>query len=161
MVKCKKEIVLEIQKLGKLAYKLTGDQERAKDLVQEVYIIAHNYIDGGGQIKNLKNWLRQVMTNLNKNVSRDYMTEHRNLQSITDDLLINEVNYNQGLLECQQADLDHYSSRLPHLQKKAFRAFTLGYTYDEISKELNVSNDSVRRLISQCRKRLTRQLEIR
>lgn len=161
MVECKQKVAGEVLRLHSLAYQLTGDKERAKDLMQEVYIIAHKFVDNGGKVKNVKNWLRQVMINLNKDFSKNYLSEHRKLQSITDDLLTPDFIYNDGLTDCQREDLEECSSRLPCLQKKVFYAFRLGYSYEEISQQLSISNDSVRKLISLSRKRLTKQLELR
>lgn len=61
----------------RLAYRLLGDRDEARDLTQEVFLRAFRRLDGFRAESSLKTWLFRITTNAARNRRRSWSRKHR------------------------------------------------------------------------------------
>ncbi len=149
--------------LYQTAYRLTGNREDAKDLMQETLWQAHQKSDKYVYEKSLKAWLRTLMTNRFRDQKRK-----KSLPVVTldDDFVQGEKLYIPNLSVEEQVEqkillerIRQEIGKLPEIYRRVLvlRHF-YGYTYQEVSKELGIPEGTVKTQLFRARKMLKDRL---
>ena len=147
------ELVAEIGKLQRFAYKLTKNKPDADDLVQSTCLRALEKADLFTDGTNLSGWASKIMFNL-------YLSSYRRkakFEITTDpDLHINKV-----VVEPRQEtdmELANVQKAMTRLHADHYEVLNLvcieGMQYDEVAKKLNVPIGTVRSRLSRARAQL-------
>lgn len=147
--------------LKPFAFKLTSDNEAAKDLLQETIYRALANKEKYNFGTNIKAWLYTIMRNIFIN---DYRKKAK--QSVVLDNSENEflLNYNQltisntaeSKLKLKEINTSIY--RLPGIFKKPFLLYYEGYKYHEIAEMLNEPLGTIKSRIHFARKLLKEEV---
>jgi len=141
---------------------MTGNDQDAKDLVQETYLKAYRFFNNYQQGTNCKAWLYRIMKNTFINKYRsdakrpghvDYDTVEPFIESMKDtrfkdpdtpeDLIIND---------CMSDEIDAAMVKLPYYFRKVlFLSDIAGYSYKEIADVLSCPIGTVRSRLSRAR----------
>lgn len=137
----------EHKRLYRVAYRLTGNQETAKELVQDTFLWA--FLQGEELMTHPKPeaWLTRTLTNLVKN-------ENRRLSSTEASL---ETQYNTPAPEADRGILEMLPAKLPKKEQQVLIwHFEEGLDYREIANCLGISESGGRsrvfRAVEKCRK---------
>lgn len=137
----------EHKRLYRVAYRLTGNQETAKELVQDTFLWA--FLQGEELMTHPKPeaWLTRTLTNLVKN-------ENRRLSSTEASL---ETQYNTPAPEADRRILEMLPAKLPKKEQQVLIwHFEEGLDYREIANRLGISESGGRsrvfRAVEKCRK---------
>lgn len=139
----------EHKRLFRVAYRLIGNQEIAKELVQDTFLWAFLRGDEFMAHPKPEAWLTKTLTNLVKN-------ENRRLSSLEVSL---ETQYSTPVLETNRGILEMLPAKLPKEDREILIwRFELGLDYREIADRLGISESGSRsrvfRAIEKCRKLL-------
>lgn len=146
----------------RMAYKLTGSIHEAEDLIQEAFIRVFKYIKHFNGDCSFTTWLYQIILN----VYRDTYNKTRRLSIVSLENIYDRIkNFNCPSLELEfkelQANIEQNIEKLPDLTKKAILLKDYyGYSYQEISKMLECSLDSVKTRLYRGRKYLQQSLNL-
>ena len=138
------------------AYKLVGDKERAKNIVQETYSRVLEIKDKS-KIKNQRAYLYKVV----KHIAVDESIEEQKLKStiFQEDITLSiktEQPEEIAIKQNQEEIFMQIVNALPKRTKEAFVLFTVdGYTRKEIAKMMDITSNAVEKLI----KRATVKIE--
>ena len=164
-----KELLPHIDALKTFAYHLTYDEDDANDLVQETYMKAHRFIDKYIQGTNAKAWLFKILKNayINQYRKRSKQPTRVDFEDI--------VNYHdsddstmQGYLDLREELFDSMMGDEVTIAINAlpidFRTVVLlcdveGFTYEEISKIIDVPIGTVRSRLFRARNMLKEKLK--
>ncbi|MGB7404004.1 MAG: RNA polymerase sigma factor [Arcobacter sp.] len=138
------------------SYKLVGDKERAKDIVQETYSKIYE-IKESREIKNPRAYLYKIV----KHITVDESIEEKKLKNLISqenttfttrteqpDEIVLKQNHEEIFMQIV--------NDLPQRTKEAFVLFTVdGYSRKEIAKIMNITSNAVEKLI----KRATLKIE--
>ena len=149
-------------KLFYYALRLTSDQEKAHDLLQETSLKALTYRDKFAENTNFKAWIYTIMKNTFINDYRRNEKTKSTFSESTNDLHLKiekDKNYpspesvynSKEIFKCINTLEDDY--RIP------FNMFLDGYKYKEIAEGLNLPLGTVKSRIFFTRKRLERSLK--
>lgn len=148
--------------LKKLAYKLTMDQDDAKDLIQDTLFKAIKYKDKFVSSTNLKAWLCVIMKNTFINTYRKSVRKN-SLVSKTYDLVKDEIQTsifsNSTDSQMNYKELMSVIDSLKDELKTPFIRYIDGYKYKEISDELMIPLGTVKSRIFIARKELMELLK--
>lgn len=155
--KIKKEIINSIDSLLRYAYTMTGNEEDAKDLVQETCYKALKNIDSLDENSNVKAWLFTIMRNLWLNQRKRNLTLpiylDETIENISDEWNINpeELLINNEMRQLLMKALND----LPDAYKEILilRYFE-DFSYNEISKILNCPLGTVMSRLNRAREKL-------
>lgn len=164
-----KELLPHIDALKTFAYHLTFDDQDAEDLVQETYLKAYRFIDKYNEGTNAKAWLFKILKNAyinqyRKKVKRPTRVDFEEIVSYhdTDDnSKINNLDLRQEIFENIMGDeITKEINNLPI----DFRTVVLlcdveGFTYEEISKIIDVPIGTVRSRLFRARNILKEKLK--
>jgi RNA polymerase sigma-70 factor (family 1) len=129
------------------AYNIIQDQERAQDVVQNVYISLWQR-KGDVEIKSLKSYLQQSARFSVLKAIREQQNDARfyeRLQEITSEIITD----NPLIFKEQQQLLKNLLGSLPENCREAFRlSREEGFTYKQISSKLNISEKTVEKRVS-------------
>ena len=126
------------------ALKLTGDQERARDLLQDTTIQILLHSDSYVYPNNFQGWATTIMYHLFLNEEK-----RRSRLRSPSDVTAPEQSY----LDCG-IDLREINSAIHSLPQEYYNVFTLytsGYKYHEISARLNIPIGTVKSRINRAR----------
>ena len=163
------EFLPHIDSMYNFAYRLTFEEDDAKDLVQETYLKAYRFIDSFQQGTNAKAWLFRILKNSFINEFRkkskqppkvdyqeveSYYNSEDVDRSITTDLRVESVQDMIG---------DEVSNALNSLAVD-FRTVIIlcdleGFTYEEMSKILDIPIGTVRSRLHRARNLLREKLK--
>lgn len=164
-----KEFMPLIDSLYNFAYRLTLDEDDANDLVQETYLKAYRFFDSYEQGTNAKAWLFRILKN-------SFINEFRKKSKEPSKIDYNEVEtfYNsEDVDESITADLrvesiqemigDEVANALNSLAVD-FRTIIIlcdleGFTYEEMSKILDIPIGTVRSRLHRARNLLKEKLK--
>ena len=108
------ELLALHDKLFGYACKLFSEKEEAEDLLQETFLKALVNKNKYNENSNFKGWMYTIMHNTYLNICQDKQHTQRN--SLSDDKIFMEVNKEEGLLICNEYDLqfnsDHAAGRI-------------------------------------------------
>lgn len=138
-----------------IALNLSKNRESAKDLTQETMYNAYKN-KSSFKNKNIKNYLRRIVTNL-------YFNKYRKEKNIWFDSVdnIKKYNTNDGLNNLEYKET--YKKVFNKLSPKSKESILLrikGYKNKEIAEEINSSHLSVRSLISSSLKIIRKNLKL-
>ena len=164
------EFLPQIDALYNFAYHLTYNEDDANDLVQETYLKAFRFIDSYQIGTNAKAWLFKILknafiNNYRKKSSRPTQVDYEEIVTFHDE--DNESNYSSysDLREEMFQDMmgDEVTNAINALAVD-FRVVILlcdveGFTYEEISKIINVPIGTVRSRLHRARNMLKEQLK--
>lgn len=159
------KLVLKYEKqVYTIAYRFIGNHEDACDLAQEALVKAYKYISNFRGESSLKTWLYHIVAN----VCRDELRKRRKNNVVSlDSPLVNdeggelmrqtedwtfapEVVYeSKEMQEMIQKALDDLS---PEYKEVLIMREIMGFTYEEIAKQLDCSMGTVKSRISRARK---------
>lgn len=146
----------------KMAYKLTGSLHEAEDLIQEAFIRVFKYINSFKGDCSFTTWLYQIILN----VYKDTYKKANRLATVSFDGLYDKIkNFSCPSFELEfkelQAAIWEGIDSLPDLTKKAIVLKDYyGFSYQEISKMLECSLDSVKTRLYRGRKFLQETLSL-
>lgn len=164
-----KELLPHINALKTFAFHLTYDEDDANDLVQETYMKAHRFIDRYIQGTNAKAWLFKILKNAYIN---EYRKRSKQPTRVDFEDVINyhdaDENLGQGYLDLRE---ELFSSMMGDEVTTAINALPIdfrtvvllcdveGFTYEEISKIIDVPIGTVRSRLFRARNMLKEKLK--
>ncbi len=164
-----KEFLPHISSMYNFAYRLTFDEDDAKDLVQETYLKAYRFLNSFQQGTNAKAWLFRILKNsfindFRKKSKQPSKVDYQEVEafynsesvdvSMTTDLRVETVQHMIG---------DEVSSALNALAVD-FRTVIIlcdleGFTYEEMAKILDIPIGTVRSRLHRARNLLREKLQ--
>ena len=144
------------------ALKLTGNQNEALDLYQEMVYRALKGIHQFRKDTNLKAWLMTIMRNSFINIYRRKKKKNVLQDGSINNYLLNSANTsvnNQGELKVDYEELAAIVDQLDdHLRIPFWLSFN-GYKYAEIAEELNVPIGTIKSRVFVARKRIQKSIK--
>lgn len=164
-----KELLPHIDALKTFAYHLTFDDQDAEDLVQETYMKAYRFIDKYNEGTNAKAWLFKILKNAyinqyRKKVKRPTRVDFEEIISYHDTDDNSKTNYLDLREEIFENIMgDEITKEINNLPID-FRTVVLlcdveGFTYEEISKIIDVPIGTVRSRLFRARNILKEKLK--
>ena len=146
-----------VDRVYRLAYRMTGDETLARDLTQDAFVRAFDRIDGYRGDAALSTWLHSVTTSVVLNGLRK-VRRIREREADLDDAkgAVSEDGRSEpGLRERLQAAI----SGLPDGYRKVFLMHDVeGYTHQEIARALGVAEGTSKAQLSRARAKLRAEL---
>lgn len=149
------------QSLTKLAYKLTSDEDDAKDLVQETFYKSLKYSDKFVDETGFKAWTSAIMKNTFINSYRKKIL-HANYRDYNAELYFFNQTNSTG---CDNPDtaysvieINQHIKKLKDKFRIPFEMHINGYKYKEIADTLTVNIGTVKSRIFSARKQLREKL---
>ena len=142
--------------IGRYLYRITGDYEVAKDLVQDTFLKAYKSVLKTDSDLSFKAWLYRIATNN----ARQYHRRRRLISFIPfvdsvkhDSILKTTPNYIEEKLSIEETLL-----KVPADQKECLVLhFVDGFRYGEIADILNISEEAVRKRVARGSKEFKKQ----
>lgn len=163
-----REAVPHMSSLQNFAFKLTGDDDDANDLLQETYLRAYRFFDKFEKGTNCKAWLYRIMKNLyinsyKKKTSGPISVDYEEIENFYEN--VKPSNTDDSHLEKEMFDNlldDEITAALEGLPEE-FRTVIIlsdleGYTYEEIAEFVNCPVGTVRSRLHRARKMLFTKL---
>ena len=154
------ELLALHDKLFGYACKLFSEKEEAEDLLQETFLKALANKNKYNENSNFKGWMYTIMHNTYLNICQDKQHTQRN--SLSDDKIFMEVNNEEGLLICNEYDLEEIHkiiSKLPEGFSSILTMRLAGFKYHEIAQEFNIPVSLVKNRIFCAKKKLREMLK--
>lgn len=152
------EEVVDAQKsLKSFAYKFTGNEEEAKDLLQETMLKAISYRTKFRTGTNLKAWLYTIMKNTFINKYRKAMRANVMVDTTDENYFINQtrtVNDEHPETMYNHQELQQVVEELDETYRVPFMMYFNGFRYKEISKDLDLPIGTVKSRIFLARRKL-------
>ncbi|MEO6329321.1 MAG: RNA polymerase sigma factor [Ginsengibacter sp.] len=148
--------------LKPFAFRLTGDNEAAKDLLQETIYRALANKEKYNFGTNIKAWLYTIMRNIFINDYRKKVKQNVILDDSVNDFLLN---YTQLLIsntaesELKVKEINTSIRQLPGIFKSPFLLYFEGYKYNEIANMLQEPLGTIKSRIYFARKLLKAQVD--
>lgn len=163
-----KEFLPYIDSMYNFAYKLTLDEDDAKDLVQDTYLKAYRFINSFEQGTNAKAWLFKILKNsfindFRKKTRQPAKVDYQEIESVynSDDI---DENITVDLRSETVQDLigDEITNAINSLAVD-FRTVIIlcdleGFTYEEMAKILDIPIGTVRSRLHRARSILKQKL---
>ena len=149
--------------LYRVAYRFTGSQQDAEDLVQELCVRAYRNIESLDELDNPRTWLLCVLRRLYIDQTRRYdRTNVSSLETLPDDSLADDC---PGPLEL--ADTEQTVQRLEHVWKKLGKEHRSllalhdieGYSLSELSEMTGLKIGTIKSRLHRARVKLGRLLQ--
>lgn len=144
------------------ALKFTGDEDDAKDLVQETLIKGIRFAENFEEGTNLKGWLFVIMRNTYIN-SYYKQTKRKSVFTVEGELsnaqLIKTASSNQGEAIFAAEDITMAIASIKPEYSYAFRKYFEGYKYEEIAQEMQLPLGTIKTYIYQARLALKKYLK--
>jgi RNA polymerase sigma-70 factor (ECF subfamily) len=157
-----------------LLYRLTDDPEEARDLTQETFLRAFQYIDRFRGDADLKTWLYRIAINQARNRWRWWRRRRRDV-TVSLDAPDHQYEQSPGARLRSMSGADPEQETLAHERETALRAAlnnlgrsyretvilrdVEGLSYEEIASALEISVGTVKSRLSRGRMELRRRLE--
>lgn len=144
---------LYLQQAFRVAFRVVGHREDAEDLVQEVFLAAHRYLDSFDVSRPFGPWLMRIVSNRGANLRRS------RTRRTTDDEVDAVSPAASALEEMERADLRGILTRalaaLPERQRMVVTLFDVdGMTSTEIGALLHLAPGTVRWHLHEARRTL-------
>jgi RNA polymerase sigma-70 factor (ECF subfamily) len=166
---CEQEFLPHIESMYNFAYRITFDEDDAKDLVQETYFKAFRFIDSFHRGTNARAWLFRILKNsfindFRKKSKEPIMVDCQEVETYFSSGDVNEVITSDLHVETLRDMIgDEVTSALNALPLDARIIIILcdleGFTYEEMSKILDIPIGTVRSRIHRARNLLRDQLK--
>ena len=148
--------------LLRFAYKLTGDEEEANDLLQETSLKALDNEDKFEPETNFRGWMYTIMRNIFINNYRKQVRDQTFVDH-TDNLYHLSQSQESGFESTEAAydlkEIRHAVNRLPKEYRVPFAMHVSGFKYREIADRLNLPLGTVKSRIFFTRQRLQSELK--
>jgi len=148
--------------LRMFAYKLTSNEEDAKDLLQDTFLKAITYKEKYVRHTNFKAWVSTIMKNTFINDYRRKKRSNTILDSTENHYYLDntvEERYTQPDAIFAATELRAAINELNPDYRKAFEMYNDGYKYKEIADELDLNIGTVKSRIFFVRQRLMEKLK--
>ncbi len=163
-----KEFMPHIDSMYNFAYKLTFDEEEAKDLVQDTYLKAFRFITSFEQGTNAKAWLFRILKNSFINDYRKKSKEPAKVDYQDVETFYNSENTDQDITidlrsETMQNRIGDEVTNALNALGVDFRIVIIlcdleGFTYEEMAKILDIPIGTVRSRLHRARNLLKEKL---
>jgi RNA polymerase sigma-70 factor (ECF subfamily) len=142
-----------MRQVFQLAYRVVGHREDAEDLVQEVFVAAHQYLDSFDITRPFGPWLMRIVTNRGANLRRS------RTRRTTEDAVDGVSPAPSALEETERKDLRGILTRalaaLPEKQRMIVTLFDVdGMTSSEIGEMMGLAPGTVRWHLHEARRTL-------
>lgn len=151
------EVVNAQASLKGFAYKFTGNEEEAKDLLQETMLKAMSYREKFRKGTNLKAWLYTIMKNTFINNYRKAIRANTIIDSTDESYFINQTkigNDEHPESMYNHQELQRVVEALEDTYRVPFMMYFNGFRYKEISKKLDLPIGTVKSRIFLARQKL-------
>jgi len=143
------------------ALRFTGDEDDAKDLVQETLIKGIRFAEKFAEGTNLKGWLFVIMRNTY--INSYYKQAKRNAiftveEELSSPQLLTTASRNQGESVFAMEDISKAMASIKPSYRIAFQKYFEGYRYEEIAEEMQLPLGTVKTYIYQARLGLKKYL---
>ena len=163
------EFLPHIEAMYNFAYRITYDEDTAKDLLQDTYYKAFRFIESFHQGTNAKAWLFRILKNsfineFRKKNKEPSMIDYQDVETYYNSDDVNEVITSDLRVEVLQDMIgDEVSNALNSLAVD-FRIVIIlcdleGFTYEEMSKILDIPIGTVRSRLHRARNLLREKLK--
>jgi len=163
------EFLPYIDSMYNFAYRLTFDEDDAKDLVQETYLKAFRFIDSFQQGTNAKAWLFRILKNsfindFRKKSKEPSKVDYQEVESFYNSDEVNQPITSDLRVEALQNMIgDEVTNALNSLAVD-FRTVIIlcdleGFTYEEMAKILDIPIGTVRSRLHRARNLLKEKLQ--
>ncbi|MEO1051348.1 MAG: sigma-70 family RNA polymerase sigma factor [Bacteroidota bacterium] len=150
------EFIEFTEPLYRFAYRLAGDEDVAKDLVQETYLKAYHYFDHYQLGTNAKSWLFKILNNLFLN---EYNSKAKKLltrddkEEISDRLNSSKLTLQPEAFEDSLSDevLLAFNALYTNLRTVLYLREVENLRYDEIAKIMDVPVSTVKTRLHRAR----------
>ena len=163
------EFLPQIDALYNFAYHLTYNEEDANDLVQETYLKAYRFIDKYDVGTNAKAWLFKILKNAfinqyRKKIKQPTKVDYEEIINYHDEEDTNYSSYLDLREEMFQAMMGDEVTNAINALPVDFRTVILlcdieGFTYEEISKIIDIPIGTVRSRLHRARNMLKEKLK--
>ncbi|MFW5760113.1 MAG: sigma-70 family RNA polymerase sigma factor [Cyclobacteriaceae bacterium] len=163
-----KEFLPHIDSMYNFAYRITFDEDDAKDLVQETYLKAFRFIDSFQEGTNAKAWLFRILKNsfindFRKKSKQPAKIDYQEVETFYNSDEVDETITSDLRVEAVQEMIgDEVSNALNSLAVD-FRTVIIlcdleGFTYEEMAKILDIPIGTVRSRLHRARNLLKEKL---
>ena len=164
-----KEFLPHIDSMYNFAYRITFDEDDAKDLVQETYLKAYRFIDSFQEGTNAKAWLFRILKNsfineFRKKSKEPAKVDYQEVETFYNSEDVDEAITSDLRVEAVQEMIgDEVSNALNSLAVD-FRTVIIlcdleGFTYEEMAKILDIPIGTVRSRLHRARNLLKEKLK--
>lgn len=133
-------------KLFRFALRMLGDEDDAKDIVQEVFIRVWNGRDQMDQIQNMEAWCMRITKNLSLDKLR--AVQRKGTQSLENSFNVQHTDGTPDVKTEMGESMQHVSQFIAALPEKQRLIIHLrdveGYTYSEICDTLEIDMNQVK-----------------
>jgi RNA polymerase sigma-70 factor (ECF subfamily) len=133
-------------KLFRFALRMLGDEDDAKDIVQEVFIRVWNGRDQMDQIQNMEAWCMRITKNLSLDKLR--AVQRKGTQSLENSFNVQQTDGTPDVKTEMGESMQHVSQFIAALPEKQRQIIHLrdveGYTYNEICDILEIDMNQVK-----------------
>lgn len=164
------EFLPHIEAMYNFAYRITYDEDTAKDLLQDTYYKAFKFIDSFHEGTNAKAWLFRILKNsfineFRKKNKEPSMIDYQDVETYYNSDDVNEVITNDLRVEVLQDMIGDEVSNALNALAVDFRIVIIlcdleGFTYEEMSKILDIPIGTVRSRLHRARNLLRERLKV-
>lgn len=164
------EFLPHIDSMYNFAYRITFDEDDAKDLVQETYFKAFRFIDSFREGTNAKAWLFRILKNsfineFRKKSKEPTKVDYQEVENYYNSDEVNEVITSDLRVETLQNMIGDEVTNALNALAVDFRIVIIlcdleGFTYEEMSKILDIPIGTVRSRLHRARNLLRDKLRI-
>jgi len=144
------------------ALRFTGDEDEAKDLVQDTLIKGIRFCEKFERGTNIRGWLYVIMRNTFINNYRKDQKKHlviKRDEELSDTTLLKSGERNASEGKFVMEDIQQVMESIPSAFRIPFQRYFEGYKYEEISVQLNIPLGTVKTHIHQARLLLKKYLK--
>jgi RNA polymerase sigma-70 factor (ECF subfamily) len=162
------EFLPHIEAMYNFAYRITYDEDSAKDLLQDTYYKAFKFIDSFHRGTNAKAWLFRILKNsfineFRKKNKEPSMVDYQDVETYYNSDDVNEVITSDLRVEVLQDMIGDEVSNALNALAVDFRIVIIlcdleGFTYEEMSKILDIPIGTVRSRLHRARNLLRERL---
>ena len=163
------EFLPHIEAMYNFAFRITYDEDAAKDLLQDTYYKAFKFIDTFHKGTNAKAWLFRILKNsfineFRKKNKEPSMVDYQDVETYYNSDDVNEVITNDLRVEVLQDMIGDEVSNALNALAVDFRIVIIlcdleGFTYEEMSKILDIPIGTVRSRLHRARNLLREKLK--
>jgi len=163
------EFLPHIEAMYNFAFRITYDEDTAKDLLQDTYYKAFKFIDSFHEGTNAKAWLFRILKNcfineFRKKNKEPSMIDYQDVETYYNSDDVNEVLTNDLRVEVLQGMIGDEVSNALNALAVDFRIVIIlcdleGFTYEEMSKILDIPIGTVRSRLHRARNLLREKLK--
>jgi RNA polymerase sigma-70 factor (ECF subfamily) len=164
------EFLPHIESMYNFAYRITFEEDDAKDLVQETYFKAYRFIDSFHEGTNAKAWLFRILKNsfineFRKKAKEPPKIDYQEVETYYNSEDVNELITTDLRVETLQDMIGDEVSNALNALAVDFRIVIIlcdleGFTYDEMAKILDIPIGTVRSRLHRARNLLREKLKL-